>query len=168
MSKRLAAAFLACLALAAAPSARAEDPSVVTFGAGLYDLVSHRSHAFEGRAMFRLGQGLLGGDGVFRGLKPTAGVMFATNESMYGYAGLAAPFRWGRWELEASAGVGAYHKGKGLELGGVFEFHLGAGVSYAVTDSVRIGAMLTHVSNAGTHKVNPGLNSALGTVGFTF
>ena len=151
-----------------ASAAQAKDDSVVTFGAGMYDLVSHRAHAFEGRAMYRSGYGVLGTDGVFRGLKLAGGVMFATNEALYGWAGLAAPFQFGRWEVEASAGLGAYHKAKGLELGRVFEFHLGLATSYAITESTRVGVAITHISNAGSHRVNPGLNSALATIGFAF
>jgi hypothetical protein len=166
--------FVRALVMAAAAvasvaaTARADDPGVLTGAVGLYDLVSHRTHATEGRIAYRFGWGVGGGDGAFRGFKPFAGVMFASNDAMFGYGGLAAPFQWGRFEFEPSAGMGAYHRGNGLELGGTFEFHLGLGFAYALLDNVRVGAELTHISNAQTHRVNPGLNSALATVSLTF
>ena len=164
----LKSVVLALGLLLGASVAQAKDESVVTFGVGMYDLVSHRPHSFEGDFAVRSGFGILGTDGVFRGLKLAGGAMFATNEAMYGWAGIAAPFQFGRWEVEGSAGLGAYHKGKGLDLGGVFEFHLGVAASYAITDSTRVGVSITHLSNAGSHRINPGLNSALATVGFNF
>ena len=121
--------------------------------------------AFQGDVMFRLGDGLFGGDGVFRGLNPMVGGMGASNGALYGYGGLAAPFQWGKFEVEACGGVGAYHRGNGYDLGGTFEFHLGLGFSYAIADGIRAGIALTHISNANTHRINPGLNSALATIG---
>ncbi len=163
-------AFIAAAVLLTASAARAEDPGVLTLGVGLYDLVSHRPHAVEGRAVYRFGWGFAQSDddAAFRGFHPFVGGMIAGNDAMYGYAGLAAPFRWGKFELEPSAGMGAYHRGNGYELGGTFEFHLGLQFSYSITDNMRAGLMLTHISNANTHRVNPGLNSALAAISFAF
>lgn len=162
---------IACLAIVAAitvATAHAEnDPGVVTAAAGIFDVRSHNPQSFEGRISYRSGWGLWGSDdGAFRGLKPMIGAMFATNDAVFGYAGLAVPFQWGRFEIEPSAGMGAYHRGNAIDLGGTFEFHLGFATSYAITDRIRIGAELTHISNANTHRINPGLNSVLGTVSF--
>jgi hypothetical protein len=84
--------------------------------------------------------------------------------------GLAAPFRFAedRWEFVPSAGIGAYHNGNGLFLGGTMEFHLGLGLSYGITRDSRIGIAIDHISNAGTHRKNPGVNSALVTWSFEF
>ena len=161
-------AFIVAAALLSAGAARAADPGVLTAGVGLYDLVSHRPHSVEGRLVYRFGWGFAGGEGSFRGFHPFVGGMIAGNNSMYGYAGLAAPFQWGRFEFEPSAGMGAYHRGNGYELGGTFEFHLGLNFAYAVTEKMRVGLMLTHISNANTHRINPGLNSALAAISFAF
>jgi hypothetical protein len=164
---RFVCVLLAGIALAG--GARAADPAVFTVGAGVYDLVAHRTQYGEARLMYRHGQGLFDGDGTFRGLKPFIAGMAATNGALYGYAGLAAPFVWDRWEFEASAGLGAYDRGRrGLDLGQTFEFHLGVAVSYAVSENVRAGVAIAHISNAGTGRVNPGLNSALATIGVAF
>jgi hypothetical protein len=160
-------AFAVAATLLASSIAQAgDDPSVVTLGAGFYDLVSHHPHAFQGDVAFRLGDGLFDGDGVFRGLKPMIGGMGASNGALYGYGGFAAPLQWGKFEIEPSAGVGGYRRGNGLDLGGTFEFHLGMGFSYQIADGLRAGISLTHISNANTHHINPGLNSALATIGF--
>ena len=160
-------AFIVAAALLSAGVARADD-GVLTAGVGLYDLVSHRPHTVEGRLVYRFGWGIGASAGPFRGLHPFIGGMAAGNNATYAYAGLAAPFQWGNFEFEPSAGMGAYHRGNGYELGGTFEFHLGLAFAYALTDNLRAGLMLTHISNANTHRINPGLNSALATIGFMF
>jgi lipid A 3-O-deacylase len=162
--------FIAAFAVAAlctvgaftAP-ARADDVSQLTFGVGVFDLVSHHKHPVEFDATYRLGWGLFGGDGAFRGLKPIFGVMGNTKGGLMGWGGLAAPFQFGRFEVEASAGMGGYHRGNSLDLGGTFEFHLGVAASYAVSEHSRFGVALNHISNANTHRFNPGANSALVT-----
>jgi hypothetical protein len=149
---------------------RADDVSQITVGAGMFDLVSHHAHPAEADVMYRFGWGLFGGDGVFRGLKPIVGAMGNTKGGVMGWAGLAAPFQFDndRWEIEPSAGLGAYHRGSGIDLGGTFEFHLGVGASYAVSTHSRLGVELTHISNANTHHINPGSNSALVTWSWMF
>jgi len=161
----VAAAAFACVLGALTPAAHADDASQVTVGAGVFDLVSHHAHPFEGDVQYRFGWGLFGGDGVFRGLKPIIGVMGNSKGGVMGWAGLAAPLQFDndRWEIEPSAAMGAYHRGSGIDLGGTFEFHLGVAASYAVSEHSRFGIELTHISNANTHRINPGSNSALVT-----
>jgi hypothetical protein len=160
----LLGAVAACaMAVAGVTAAHADDVNQITVGGGLFDLVSHHDHPAEGDAIFRFGWGMFGGDGAFRGLKPIVGVMANTKGGVMGWGGLAAPFEFGRFEIEPSAGMGAYHRGSGIDLGGTFEFHLGLGASYAVSDHSRFGLLLTHISNANTHHINPGANSALVT-----
>ena len=153
--------FLAFI-FAATPVA-AKDPSMVTLSVGLFDLVSHRTQEFEGRAEYRHGQGFLGTNGVFRGFKPIIGIMGNSAGAVFGYAGLAAPIAFGGelWEIVPSGGVGGYHQGDGIFLGGAFEFHVGLSASYALSDNSRLGVALYHISNANTHRKNPGVNSVL-------
>ena len=161
--------FLALAVCLFSLSARADDPRL-TIGAGVFDLVAHRDHLAEGRVSYRLGDGLFDNDGTFRGLKPFVAGMVNSKGGLFGYAGLAAPFQWdnGLWEFEPSAGLGAYHRGTGIDAGGTFEFHLGLAGSYAINDNARLGVAITHISNAGTHKKNPGINSALLTWSWSF
>ncbi len=142
----------------------------INVSAGLFDLESSREQEFEGRLEYRFANGFFETDGVFRGFKPLVGLMATTGGSVFGYAGLAAPFAFdhGRWEIVPSGGVGAYSKGNGLDLGGTFEFHLGIGASYAVTGDSRLGVAIYHISNATTHRKNPGVNTVAVTWSFAF
>ena len=153
-----------------AGSAHAEDSALINVSAGLFDVRSAAKQEFEGRLEYRAGYGLFESDGVFRGFKPLVGVMANTAGAVFGYAGLAAPFAFddGRWEIVPSAAMGAYSKGDGIDLGGTFEFHLGVGASYAVTGDSRLGVAVYHISNANTHRKNPGVNSVAVTWSFAF
>lgn len=152
---------------------RAADPAALILNAGVFDLVGHRTQYVEGRIEYRFGHGLFDneGDGGFRGLKPLVGVMVNGKGANFEYAGLAAPIQFGAdnaWEFTPAAGMGAYHKAKGIDLGQTFEFHLALGMSYRILPNARLGVAIDHISNAGTGRVNPGINSALATWAFTF
>ena len=62
-------------------------------------------------------------------------------------------------------GVGAYEQGEGRNLGGSLEFRSGLEATYRANDAVRIGVGFYHLSNAGLHAVNPGVNSLVLTFG---
>lgn len=165
MSRQLCAAALLAAA-AAVPlcpgGAIAADDALFTVGAGLWDVNFNYERQAEARIEYRHGAGLFE-SATFRGLKPLVGAMVTSKESLFGYAGFAAPFTLGSgdWEFTPSAGVGAYSRGDGLDLGGTFQFHLGLGLSYAVSESGDLGLYLTHISNAGINGYNPGENSLL-------
>ena len=156
------AGLFAALLLGAAP-AGAKDPALVTVSAGVFDLVSHRTQAFEGRVEYRHGRGLFETNGVFRGFKPMVGIMGNSAGAVFGYGGFAAPlaFGCGRWEFVPSVGLGGYHEGDGISLGGTFEFHVGLSAAYIISRNGRLGVALYHISNANTHRKNPGVNSIL-------
>lgn len=65
------------------------------------------------------------------------------------------------WTITPAAGIGAYERGGGKDLGGVFQFHLGLDVAYRLQSGSRIGVKLTHISNASIHDDNPGTESLL-------
>jgi hypothetical protein len=152
------------LLLASSP-ALANDPAQFMVGAGVFDLDTDHKQLFQVDANYRFSWGLLGGDGAFRGLKPIVGGMVNDEGGFMGYAGLAAPFQFDnrRWEIQPWAAMGGYHRGNGIDLGGTFQFHLGLGVSRAVSSNGRLGVAWTHISNANIHEKNPGVNSIIGT-----
>ena len=154
--------------LVAPHAARAEDPALVILNAGVYDLVSHRTQLVEGRIEYRFGHGLIDGAGGFEGLKPLVGFMVNGKGANFGYAGLAAPFDFahGAWQFTPAAGFGSYQRGKGIDLGARFEFHLALGLSYRILPNARVGVAVDHISNAGTGRINPGINSILATWAF--
>ena len=58
-----------------------------------------------------------------------------------------------------SFSVGLYEKGQGVELGGVLEFRSSLVLERAVSERIRISAMLFHLSNAGLGLENPGMEA---------
>jgi lipid A 3-O-deacylase len=174
LKRQIAAALLTMVAAVCfMQTAQAQDTPHVTLGAGVYGFgVDSDPNQAEFRASFRLGKGLFGTDGSFRGFKPVVGIAAQTSGSSFFYAGLAAPFLFGpgdRWEFVFEGGPGYYRQGSSnLDLGGKFEFHLGASLSYAVTDNGRLGVGIYHISNANLHNKNPGVNSILANWVFSF
>jgi lipid A 3-O-deacylase len=174
--RQIAAAMLFLAAAVCAPGApgvfAAEDSAQLMVGAGVFGFgVNSEPNNAEARIAYRFATGFLGTDGVFRGFKPLVGFAAQTNGSQFGYVGLAAPFVFGadeRWEFVVEGGPGLYRQGSSaLYLGGTFEFHLGAGLNYAVTERGRLGIGIYHISNANIHAKNPGVNSILATWAFS-
>jgi lipid A 3-O-deacylase len=96
-------------------------------------------------------------------LGPALGVLGNTKGGVLGYTGLYADLRLGDVVITPLGGVGAYHRGRGEDLGGTFEFRLSLGVAYAFADRSRLGMQYGHISNAGSHRINPGENELLVT-----
>ncbi len=171
--RHIAAAILCAAAAVCATPAAAQDSAQFMVGAGVFGFgVATEPRNAEVRIAYRFQSGIFGTDGVFRGFKPLIGAAAQTNGSQFAYVGLAAPFVFGaedRWEFVFEGGPGAYRQGSSaLDLGGTFEFHLGAGISYAVSDTGRFGIGVYHISNANIHPKNPGVNSILATYTFAF
>jgi len=85
----------------------------------------------------------------------------ATNHGAGGvFAGVFWGFRLGRGVVfTPSTGVGLWSSGDGKELGSVVEFRSTAEVTVRLSSGAQIGASLTHLSNAGIGRRNPGANS---------
>jgi|OM-RGC.v1.022725911 Lipid A 3-O-deacylase (PagL). len=70
---------------------------------------------------------------------------------------------------EASVMPGVYNGGDdGDDLGGPFEIRSTIGLSLPVWGPWRLGAEFNHISNAGLHEENPGVDSVLVSVGRSF
>ena len=138
-----------------------DEPSYLDLGVGAFDIQGHRESptTFEGRVEFRYGQKLF-----FIG--PTAGVLANAQGGIFGYAGFYADIAWWRLVLTPLAAMGAYHRGGSEDLGGVFQFRIGAKLAYEFDNNQRLGAEFVHISNAGIHKRNPGDNEILATYAF--
>ena len=93
------------------------------------------------------------------GVRPTVGAMANTDGAIYGYAGI-------NWDLPIRAirpfyitpgvKVGGYSQGDSKDLGYGLEFRDSIEVSYRFNDGQRLGAYLTHMSNASLGNKNPG------------
>ena len=137
------------------------EPSYLDLGVGAFDIQGHResSTSAEGRVEFRYGQKLFY-------IGPTAGVLATTRGGIFGYAGFYTDIAWWRFVLTPLGAVGAYHRGGDEDLGGVFQFRIGAKLAYELNNGQRLGAEFVHISNAGIHNRNPGDNEILATYAF--
>ena len=100
-------------------------------------------------------------------LVPSFGGLVTDENAYYAWFGGAFLIPLGeRWGLVPEFGAGVYEQGDGKDLGGTLEFRSGLEATYRANDSFRIGLGFYHLSNAGVHEVNPGVNSFLLTFGF--
>ena len=107
----------------------------------------------------------------FQGIGPILGLSANTDGGVFGYGGAYAALRvFDNLYVLPSAGIGGYARGHSKDLGGVFEFHLGAGLFYQLKSNdwlpagLRFGVTYTHISNAFIHSVNPGADNLLASV----
>ena len=150
----LAAVMLGlCLGLTLAPqSARAEDPSFIAVGAGVYDVL-HDFKAAQGRVEFRFAD-------RFLFVKPMVGLLATSKGSVMGYGGIRIDLYLSRhFVLTPNGAVGAFYRGDGKDLGSTVEFKTGAEFAYRFEDHSRLGLQFDHISNAGIGKRNPGTES---------
>jgi hypothetical protein len=108
-----------------------------------------------------------GGPRLF-GLGPAGGVMVNGDGGTMAYAGVYTDFRDRRWSLTPELALGAYHRGAGKALGGIFEFRLAAELDYRLRGGDEIGLRFAHISNAGIHDRNPGEQEILATWAWPF
>lgn len=130
-----------------------DDRHYVEVGFGIFDLLEeHESSArsLGGSLEIRVGDKLW----VFG---PAAGVVVNTDGGVYGYGGVYMDVTFGDFVLTPQAGIGAYHQGDSADLGGIFQFRVGAGLSYRFENGVRVGLSIAHISNAGIYEDNGGV-----------
>jgi len=136
-----------------------DGPSHVDFGVGVFNL--GRDHGDPtsgmGRLEFRLGE-------KFFRIGPMAGVMANGRGGVYGYGGLYADIAIDRLILTPTAAIGGYSRGSSKDLGGGFQFRLGAELAYRFDNDIRLGVGFAHISNAGIHDRNPGENELMVTL----
>lgn len=107
----------------------------------------------------------------FQGIGPMLGLSANTDGGVFGYGGAYAAVRvLDNVYLLPSAGIGGYARGQSKDLGGVLQFHLGAGLFYQLKSNdwlpagTRLGVTYTHISNAFIHSSNPGADNLLVSV----
>ena len=136
------------------------DPPRLALGAGAFDITPSTSHKTASSA------------GEFRGeyrfadtlsiLAPFVGASVTTDGAAYGYFGFGFDVNWGpNWVLTPNAAAGVFERGSGTRLGSWWEFRTGAELAYRFANQSRLGVEVTHTSNAGLTKVNPGEQSVL-------
>ncbi len=161
------AAAIVALWGALAPPAAAQitfgspnDPSRLALGAGAFDITPSSSHKdaqtageFRGEYQF--------GDTAWI-LAPFVGASVTTDGAAYGYFGFGFDVNFGpNWVLTPNAAAGVFERGSGTRLGSWWEFRTGAEFAYRFADLSRLGLEVTHTSNAGLTRLNPGEQSVL-------
>ena len=136
------------------------DPPRLALGAGAFDITPSSSHkdsrsAGEFRAEYRFADTVLI-------LAPFIGASVTTDGAAYGYFGLAFDVNFGpNWVLTPNAAAGVFERGSGTRLGSWVEFRTGAEFAYRFANQTRLGLEVTHTSNAGLTRLNPGEQSVL-------
>ncbi len=147
------AALILATALAAAP-AWAEEPDLLSIGAGWYDINDDK-----GAADFRLEYRP---DWQFLWhLKPWAGLAATSDGAVYGAGGVLVDFVIGRrLVITPSFGAGLYANGGGKDLGHVVQFRSQLEIGYRFDSGSRLSAAVSHISNASLDATNPGTEIA--------
>jgi len=136
-------------------------PHHLDLGFGLANINRPQRLRGAGKIELRLGKKI-----AFVG--PAVG-LFITNEGFsYGFAGIYADFRYGRFLLTPLLAAGVCHEGDGIDLGGPFEFRESLEIAYRVDERWLVGLALAHISNGQVYEHNPGQNDLLLTIAVGF
>ena len=156
------------IGLAAASAARADDPAFLAVSVGGFDVNDNES-AGEFRIEYRSDRryfflkpmigAMLNTDG---GVGPLVGLMVGGKGSVFVYAGVYGDFFLGpKLVIRPEGGLGVFREGDAKDLGGVLEIHSALTIAYIFDNGARLGITGAHISNAGNHGSNPGLESLL-------
>jgi hypothetical protein len=157
--------FAAALAggLFVASAARADDPALLSFGVGYFDVLQHdpSDTAADFRIEYRSGLSLIPAIEGWGKLKPWVGGEATSTGALYGAVGvlLEVPIT-SSVILSPSFGAGLYDQNGGRDLGSVVEFRSTFEVQYQFENLTRLGLAFSHISNAGLGSVNPGVEIA--------
>jgi hypothetical protein len=154
MAARFVTLSLVLATLAVGRSATANGPGLLALGIGTFDVVRLDKPAADLRLEYRHGTGLW----IFQ---PWAGLEVTSDGAVFGVAGLFSDFPLGsRVIVSPSIGIGAYHRGGGLDLGSAFEIRSQLEVAWRLPDEKRLGLAFSHISNAGIGDHNTGTEIA--------
>ncbi|MDG4601913.1 MAG: acyloxyacyl hydrolase [Defluviicoccus sp.] len=140
------------------------DRHYIELGVGIYDLLTEEAgskRSLGGSLELRIGDklGFIG---------PAVGAVFNADGGVYGYGGIYMDVKFGDFVLTPQAAIGAYHQGDSSDLGGVFQFRVGAGLTYMFDNGVRLGISFAHISNAGIYEDNGGVEELYLIASFPF
>jgi hypothetical protein len=90
-------------------------------------------------------------------LRPIVGYSMTREHDQYVYMGIRYFFVLNdEWLFNPTFAVGLFDSGNGINLGGSVEFRSGFEFSHRVSENVRLGIGLAHLSNSRIYKSNPG------------
>jgi lipid A 3-O-deacylase len=144
------------------PAMAGERRDNLTLGLGAFDVPGTEYLSAVGSLTYRFAPRLFADEfgPMFHGLGPQIGLKANTDGGIYGYGGVFLDIRpTDNIVIWPSAGAGAYGQGSSIDLGGTFQFHLEVFGGYRMAPGQMLGLSFQHVSNAGIHRRNPGVNS---------
>lgn len=100
------------------------------------------------------------GPSALGALRPVVGASMSTAAESWAGVGLMLTWKSPQSPIFVQGSVmpGAYHKGRGRDLGGNFQIRSSLEVGYELPSSVRLSIGLDHRSNADLYVFNPGLD----------
>jgi len=129
-------------------------------GIGAFDITPSQTHkdsrtAAEFRGEYHFGD-------VFWAISPFIGASGTSDGAFFGYGGFGIDIDFGpNVVLTPNAAAGYFARGSGTNLGSWWEFRTGAELAWRFADQSRIGIAVTHTSNAGLTRLNPGEQSVV-------
>jgi hypothetical protein len=138
-----------------------DGPHYLNLAVGSFEGFDDHDDSIAGQVEVRFGKKILH-------IGPLAGVHANLDGGIFGYAGLYLDLALGPFVLSPQTSIGAYEKGDSKELGGVFQFMSGLGLSWEFADRSRLGIRYQHISNANLHDRNPGADILLLNYGIAF
>jgi lipid A 3-O-deacylase len=150
--------FSLAAALLAAPPARAAEPDLVIFNAGLIEILDPETRLQIGAELRFPPLRIRWLPRFLPELSPIAGGLFASKGTLYVYGGLRYDLPLGdSWFLSPQLAAGLYSHELGIDLGGALEFRSGIELSRELRGGrSRAGLLLFHLSNGRLYSHNPG------------
>jgi lipid A 3-O-deacylase len=132
----------------------ANDCSLLYLGGGINNARRKKhSQSTEFRAEYKFRNKWL----VFH---PLLGSSLTTKKQFYGYGGIALDLILKKHvAFVPNFVIGYYNKGEGKDLGFPIEFRTGIELSLIFNNQMRLGAHVSHTSNASIGRKNPGLET---------
>lgn len=153
------AATATALSTALIDPAQADDPAFLSVGAGAYDWNRQKDEGIEARIEYRHDKKYLGF------FKPFVAAAASKNDSTQTFVGvgvLVDIYFGNRFVVTPSFAPHFYNGGnRKLDLDYALEFRSQMEFAYRFDDRSRIGLAVSHYSNAGLGKTNPGTESAI-------
>ncbi len=131
-----------------------KTPSLLTLGAGVFDLAEEGDEVFD-----RKGRSAAGKVEYQFGslpIAPTFGLIANRDGGVYGYGGLSIDLAIDRWRISPLLTAGGYRQGHSKIIGGPFEFQVGGSFAYELESGTRAGITFAHISNAYLYEKDAG------------
>lgn len=135
-------------------------PDLISFAAGVFDLLRPRSMTSEFEAEYKFHLQCLKSPFEFLEFRPLVGLMMTARGSGYLYGGINFDFLfWDHLLISPGFAAGYYWQGSGKNLGFPLEFRSGVELAWQFSDWHRLGIHFYHLSNASLARRNPGEES---------